>query len=87
MHGGQVAFARGVAVNQVAHMLQAGAYRLRYRRFAIELRLLRYKGHAQALLDTQIAIVWLFKPAEYAKQRGFACAVPANEANPLVGFQ
>ena len=52
LHGGQVAFARGVAVNQVTHVLQAGAYRLRYRRVAIELRLLRYKGHAQALLDT-----------------------------------
>ena len=83
----QLALAACVLVNPLTHLGQAFTDRFEHGLLWMELRLLCHEGASQALLTMQAAIVREFLAGQNSQQRRLACAVAADQADPLLDFQ
>ena len=89
-HQGVEVFALGMGLEAFAGRLDLGqtfAHRAEHRGAIHKGGLLRHVRNLGAALDLQLPVIGLFQPRHDLEQRGFACAVAANQANTLAGFE
>ena len=79
--------ALAILFNQVAHPLQADADRLEHGGLRVQAGFLGDIGDAGVALDLNDAVVGFVHAAQNFEHGGFTCAIAANQAHALSGFE